>query len=78
MSSKIISSSLRPTGSSPSILPMAAAKDASQTIYVGHYDAARYARLNDADLWTQLSHQKLGMIPLHHTLEYIYKNMPSF
>lgn len=52
---------LRLTGSSPSILPITTIEDHSHTIYVGHYDAARYARLNDTDLWAQLDHQKLGI-----------------
>ncbi|XP_036214606.2 uncharacterized protein [Bactrocera oleae] len=49
--------SLRPAGSSPCVLPDAAIEQSQQIIYRGHYDPARYSRLTDADVWTQLNHQ---------------------
>ncbi|XP_028898642.2 uncharacterized protein LOC105216148 [Zeugodacus cucurbitae] len=49
--------SLRPAGSSPCVLPDAAAEQSQQIIYRGHYDPGRYSRLTDADVWTQLNHQ---------------------
>ncbi|XP_050320665.1 uncharacterized protein LOC126753344 isoform X1 [Bactrocera neohumeralis] len=49
--------SLRPAGSSPCVLPDAAVEQSQQIIYRGHYDPARYSRLTDADVWTQLNHQ---------------------
>ncbi|XP_073821594.1 uncharacterized protein [Musca autumnalis] len=50
---------LRPAGSSPCILPEITSETKQQTIYIGHYDCARYARLTDSDIWAQLDHQSL-------------------
>ncbi|KMY87977.1 uncharacterized protein LOC6730915 isoform X7 [Drosophila simulans] len=46
---------LRPAGSSPCVLPDT--EQSQHIIYKGHYDAGRYTRLTDDDLWTQLDHQ---------------------
>lgn len=53
---------LRTSGSSPCILPATNLDNRSQTIYVGHYDCGRYARLTDSDVWAQLNHQSLGKL----------------
>ena len=53
---------LRPAGSSPCILPEIANETKQQTIYIGHYECARYTRLTDSDIWAQLDHQSLGEI----------------
>uniref|UniRef100_A0A1I8PWH9 Uncharacterized protein n=1 Tax=Stomoxys calcitrans TaxID=35570 RepID=A0A1I8PWH9_STOCA len=50
---------LRPAGSSPCIMPEITSEPKQQTIYIGHYDCARYARLTDSDIWAQLDHQSL-------------------
>ncbi|XP_017075659.2 uncharacterized protein LOC108110908 [Drosophila eugracilis] len=48
---------LRPAGSSPCVLPDINTEQSQHIIYKGHYDAGRYTRLTDDDLWTQLDHQ---------------------
>nr|XP_016943384.1 uncharacterized protein LOC108019829 isoform X6 [Drosophila suzukii] len=48
---------LRPAGSSPCVLPDINTEQNQHIIYKGHYDAGRYTRLTDDDLWTQLDHQ---------------------
>ncbi|XP_017097944.3 uncharacterized protein [Drosophila bipectinata] len=48
---------LRPAGSSPCVLPDIKTEQSQHIIYKGHYDAGRYTRLTDDDLWTQLDHQ---------------------
>ncbi|XP_044315697.1 uncharacterized protein LOC108038212 isoform X4 [Drosophila rhopaloa] len=48
---------LRPAGSSPCVLPNINTEQSQHIIYKGHYDAGRYTRLTDDDLWTQLDHQ---------------------
>ncbi|XP_017047595.1 uncharacterized protein LOC108092497 isoform X2 [Drosophila ficusphila] len=48
---------LRPAGSSPCVLPDINTEQSQHIIYKGHYDAGRYTRLTDNDLWTQLDHQ---------------------
>ncbi|XP_037822384.1 uncharacterized protein LOC119611006 [Lucilia sericata] len=50
---------LRPAGSSPCILPEITNESKQQTIYIGHYESARYTRLTDSDIWAQLDHQSL-------------------
>ncbi|KAH8392093.1 hypothetical protein KR215_000522, partial [Drosophila sulfurigaster] len=51
---------LRPAGSSPCVLPDINTEQSQHIIYKGHYDAGRYTRLTDDDLWTQLDHQCFG------------------
>lgn len=51
---------LRPAGSSPCVLPDINTEQNQHIIYKGHYDAGRYTRLTDDDLWTQLDHQCFG------------------
>ncbi|XP_032595376.1 uncharacterized protein LOC6566876 isoform X2 [Drosophila grimshawi] len=48
---------LRPAGSSPCVLPDINTEQSQHIIYKGHYNAGRYTRLTDDDLWTQLDHQ---------------------
>uniref|UniRef100_A0A1B0A612 Uncharacterized protein n=1 Tax=Glossina pallidipes TaxID=7398 RepID=A0A1B0A612_GLOPL len=50
---------IRLVGSSPCILPEPNGENKQQTIYIGHYDCSRYARLTDSDIWAQLDHQSL-------------------
>lgn len=63
---------LRPAGSSPCVLPDINTEQSQHIIYKGHYDAGRYTRLTDDDLWTQLDHQCFGGFS---TLWLIFKNV---
>jgi len=56
---------LRPAGSSPCVLPDINTEQNQHIIYKGHYDAGRYTRLTDDDLWTQLDHQCFGELYLY-------------
>jgi len=42
------------------VLPDIDKEQSQHIIYKGHYDAGRYTRLTDDDLWTQLDHQCFG------------------
>uniref|UniRef100_A0A1A9WLV9 Uncharacterized protein n=1 Tax=Glossina brevipalpis TaxID=37001 RepID=A0A1A9WLV9_9MUSC len=57
--SKKSTTNIRLVGSSPCILPETSSENKQQTIYIGHYDCSRYARLTDSDIWAQLDHQSL-------------------